>query len=138
MFNDYSKTTSKNKYRSIYGEEVKILSPKQMLNTLTVALAQKESGNTSENLLNEIRIFMHSLYWEKEITKKAHNNIINSLKLWNKMNAIFTSSKNSKTSDRYRILVDHAYKINLKISDRYVALLNFSIYYTWTNIKRSY
>ena len=33
-----------------------------MLNTLTVALAQKESGNTSENLLNEIRIFMHSLY----------------------------------------------------------------------------
>ena len=81
MFNDYSKTTSKNKYRSIYGEEVKILSPKQMLNTLTIALAQKKSGNTSEKLLNEIRIFMYCLYWEKEITKKAHNNIINSLKL---------------------------------------------------------
>ena len=109
-----------------------------MLNTLTVALAQKKSGNTSENLLNEIRIFMYSLYWEKEITKKVHDNIINLLKLWNKMNAIFTSSKNSKTSDRYRILVDHAYKINLKRSDTYVALLNFSIYYTWTNIKRSY
>ena len=54
------------------------------------------------------------------------------------MNAIFTSSKNSKTSDRYRILVDHADKTNLKRSDKYVALLNFSIYYTWTNIRKTY
>ena len=54
------------------------------------------------------------------------------------MNATFTSSKNSKTSNRYRILVDHADKIILKRSDEYVALLNFSIYYTGTNIKKSY
>ena len=34
---------------------LKILSPKQMLQRLPVALAQVKAGNTSENLLNEIR-----------------------------------------------------------------------------------
>ena len=34
---------------------IKILSPKQMLQRLPIALAQVEAGNTFENLLNEIR-----------------------------------------------------------------------------------
>ena len=37
------------------GKGPKILSFKQMLKRLTIALAQVQAGNTSENLLNEIR-----------------------------------------------------------------------------------
>ena len=40
-----------------------------MLQRLPIALAQVKAGNTSENLLNEIRQIMHFLYREKEITK---------------------------------------------------------------------
>ena len=41
---------------------LKILSPKQMLQTLLIALVQVKAGNTSEKLLNEIRQIIHSLY----------------------------------------------------------------------------
>ena len=40
-----------------------------MLQRLPIALAQVKAGNTSENLLNEIRQNMYFLYREKEITK---------------------------------------------------------------------
>ena len=64
-----------------YGEGLKILSPKQILQRLPIALAQVKVGNTSKNLLNKIRQIMYSLYREKESTKKVYNNIINSIKL---------------------------------------------------------
>ena len=47
------------------------------------------------------------------------------------------NSKNSETSDPHRLLLNLTDKINLKGSDKYVALSNLSIYYTWTIIKRS-
>ena len=72
---------------------------------------------------------------EKEITKNVLKNIMNSIEYDNKMNAIFMSSKNSKTSDPHRLLLNLQDKINLKRSDEYVALSNISIYYTWKNIK---
>ena len=62
------KILSEAKYRSIHGEGLKILTPKQMLQRLPIALAQVKAGNTSENLLNEIRQIIYSLYWAKEIT----------------------------------------------------------------------
>ena len=62
------KILSEAKYRSIHGEGLKILTPKQMLQRLPIALAQVKPGNTSENLLNEIRQIIYSLYWAKEIT----------------------------------------------------------------------
>ena len=52
-----------------------------MLNKLPIALVQVKAGNTSENLLNEIRQVIHSLYREKEITKKVYNNVMNSINL---------------------------------------------------------
>ena len=58
------------KYKAKYGEGLKILSPKQMLQRLPIALAKIIGGNPSENLLNEIRQIIRSLYDEKEITKK--------------------------------------------------------------------
>ena len=52
-----------------------------MLQWLATALAQVKAGNTSENLLNEIRQIMYSFHRSKEIIKKVYNNIINSIKL---------------------------------------------------------
>ena len=46
------------------------------------------------------------------------------------MDTIFINSKNSKTSDPHRLLLNLSEKINLKRSDKYVALSNLSIYYT--------
>ena len=60
------------------GEGLKILTPKQMLQRLPVAIAQVKAGNNSENLLNEIRQITYSLYRSKEITKKVYNNLIQS------------------------------------------------------------
>ena len=52
------------------GSHLKILSPKQMLQRLPITLAQVKAGNTSENLLNEIRQIIHSLSRTKELAKK--------------------------------------------------------------------
>ena len=52
-----------------------------MFQRLPIALAQVKEGNTSENLLTEIRQIIHSFYREKRITKKLHNNIMNSIQL---------------------------------------------------------
>ena len=50
-----------------------------MLQRLLVALAQVKAGSNSENLLNEIREIVHSLYQSKQITKKVYNDIIKSI-----------------------------------------------------------
>ena len=60
---------------------IKILTPKQMLQRLPIALAQVKASNTFENLLNEIRQIIYSLYREKKVTEKVDNNIMNSVKL---------------------------------------------------------
>ena len=59
----------------------KILTPKQMLQRLPIALAQVKAGNNSESLLNEIRQIVYSLYQSKQITKKVYNNIIKSINI---------------------------------------------------------
>ena len=51
-----------------------------MLQRLLIVLAQVKASNTSENLLNEIRLIIYSLYREKEVTKKVYNNMMNSIK----------------------------------------------------------
>ena len=84
MLNDYSKIRSEAIYKSkqnntTEGKGLKILTPKQMLQRLPIALAQVKDGNNSENFLNEIRQIICSLYQAKEITKKAYNNLMKSL-----------------------------------------------------------
>ena len=81
LFNDYSSIISEAKYRTKHGEGLKISIPKQMLQRLPIALTKVKTGNTSENLLNEIGPFIYSLYRAKEITKKVYNNIMNSIKV---------------------------------------------------------
>ena len=69
---------SETKYKAKQGKGLKISSPKQMLQRLPIALVQVKRDITSEDLLNEFRQIIYSLYREKEITKKY---IINSMKL---------------------------------------------------------
>ena len=52
-----------------------------MFQRLQIAIAQVKAGNTSRNLLNEIRQIIYGLYPEKEVTKKVKNNIRNSIKV---------------------------------------------------------
>ena len=63
------------------GTGLKILTAKQMLQRLPMALAQIKAGNNSESFLNEIRQIVYSLYQSKEITKKVDNNIFKSIKV---------------------------------------------------------
>ena len=62
-------------------EGINILTSTQMLQKLSIALAQVKAGNISKNVLNGIRQIVYSLYWEKQVLKKVYNNIINSIKL---------------------------------------------------------
>ena len=81
MFDEFSRIVSEAKYKTKYGEVLKILTPKQMFQRLPIALAQVKADNTSGNLLNEIRQMIYFFYREKEITKKVLNNIMNSIKV---------------------------------------------------------
>ena len=51
------------------GKGLKILTSKQLLQRLPIAVAQVKAGNNSENLLNEVRQIVYSLYKSKEMTK---------------------------------------------------------------------
>ena len=64
---------SETKYKAKQGKGLKISSPKQMLQRLPIALVQVKGGISSEDLLNEFRQIIYSLYREKEITKKVYN-----------------------------------------------------------------
>ena len=65
LFRDYSFFLSGSKCKTKNGEELKILTSKQMLQRLPIALAQLKAGSASENLLNEIRQIIFSLYQAK-------------------------------------------------------------------------
>ena len=72
FFRDYEKmvldAAYKSKQNETEGKGLKILTPKR----LPIALAQVKAGNNSENLLNEIRQIVYSLYQSKQITKKVY------------------------------------------------------------------
>ena len=105
-------------YRSIIfpirekkGKRTKILTPKQMLRKLPIPLAQVKAGSICENVLNEMRQIIYSLYRAKEVIK---------------------------TSDPHRLLLKLTDKLDLRRRDKYFALSNLSIYCKWKNVKTSY
>ena len=53
--------------------------PKKFLPRLPISLAKVKAGNNSEILLNKIRQIVSSLYQSKQITKRVHNHIIESI-----------------------------------------------------------
>ena len=66
FFRDYIEMLSDANYdarkNETEGKGLKILTSKQMLQRLPIALVQVKVGNNSENLLNEIRQFFYFLY----------------------------------------------------------------------------
>ena len=54
------------------------------------------------------------------------------------MDTIFMHSENSKTSKPHVLISKLTNKLDLRIGEKIIALSNFSIYYTWKNIKKSY
>ena len=70
LYDDYSSMMSEAKYKATKGTGLKILTPKQMLQRLPIALAQVKGGNNSEHLLNEISQTVYSLFQSKQITKQ--------------------------------------------------------------------
>ena len=54
------------------------------------------------------------------------------------MDTIFMDSENSRTSEYHVLVLKLADKLDLRRGEKRVALSNFSIYYTWENIKISY
>ena len=74
-------------------------------------------SNISENLLYEIRKITYSLYRTNEITNKLYNNKMNSINI---MDTIYMNSRNNKTSDTHRSLLNLSDKIDLKKNDKYV------------------
>ena len=69
------------KSKSKTGTGLKILTPKQMLQRLQIALEQIKAGNNSESFLIEIRQIVYSLYQSKETREKVYNNIIKLIQL---------------------------------------------------------
>ena len=62
-------------------EQDLILTPKQMVLRLPIALVQIKAGNNSGSLLNEIRQIVYYLHQSNEISKNVYNNIIKSKQL---------------------------------------------------------
>ena len=55
FYDEFSLMMSEAKTKATKGTALKILTPKQMLQRLPIALTQVKAGNNSESLLNEIR-----------------------------------------------------------------------------------
>ena len=46
------------------------------------------------------------------------------------------NSRHSKTSDPHRLLINLTDETDLRRKDKYITLSNFSVYYTWKNIRK--
>ena len=55
IYNDFFKMLHKAAYNAKHRKVLKIITRKQMFQRITIALVQVKAGNTSDNLLNEIR-----------------------------------------------------------------------------------
>ena len=90
LFNDYFSIAFEDKYKTTRGTglsgmldgmakvsdrevsdalSLKILTPKQILQKLSIALAEVKAGNTSENLLNDIHQIIYFSYEQERLRK---------------------------------------------------------------------
>ena len=66
--------TSAEQRRNQRGQGLKILTPDQMLNKLTISLLN--AGNNSEKLENKIKQLLYSFYRSKKLTKNIYKGLI--------------------------------------------------------------
>ena len=58
---------------------LQIITPRQMIDRLPILLSQKQAGNDSQKLNNEIRQIIYSLYRSKNLSKTIYNHLIRSI-----------------------------------------------------------
>ena len=61
------------------GKGLKIMTPSQLITRLPILVAQKQAGNNSQKLNNEIRQIIYSLHRSKNLSKTIYNHLINSI-----------------------------------------------------------
>ena len=111
------------------------MTPKQLLTRLSILLAQKQAGNNSQKLNNEIRQTIYSSCRSKHFCNQLIKNNVEPIdQQYVKMNNIFMSTENSKTNDLTRFRLYFTSKIDLR-ENKKIVLLDLSILYTWYNIK---
>ena len=54
------------------------------------------------------------------------------------METTFINTENSKMNKSYKFAINLSQRLDLRSSDKVVALQNLSIYYKWKNIKKQY
>ena len=54
------------------------------------------------------------------------------------MEMIFVNTENSKSNGPHKFVLNLLQRLCLRNSSKHVALQNFSIYYTWKNIRQQY
>ena len=54
------------------------------------------------------------------------------------MEKIFRNMENSKKNEPHEFFLTLSQRLNLRSSNKHVALQNLSIYYTWKNIRKQY
>ena len=54
------------------------------------------------------------------------------------METIFMNTENSKTNESHKFVLNLSQRLDLRSSDKLVALQNLSIHYTWKNIRKQY
>ena len=52
------------------------------------------------------------------------------------MEIIFMNTENRKTNEPHKFVLDLSQRLDLRGSDKHVALQNLSIYHTWKNIRK--
>ena len=83
MFVDYTKFVSEAMYKIKQGTGLKKLTPKQILQRSSIALAQVKRGSNLESSLIEIRQSKLLILCinQKKLLKKVYNNILSSINL---------------------------------------------------------
>ena len=52
------------------------------------------------------------------------------------METIFMNSENSETSESHKLVLNLSQRLDLRISNKHVALQNLPIYYIWESIRQ--
>ena len=54
------------------------------------------------------------------------------------METIFMNTENNKTNESHQIILNLSQRLDLRSSNKHVALQNLSTYYTYKNIRKQY
>ena len=91
--------------------------------------------NVDENSKHEIQFIIKSNESLAENKKKKKlNNYCPNIS----METIFMNTENSKKNEPHQFVLNWSQRLDLRISNKHVALQNLSVYYTWKNIRKQY